>query len=218
MVMAIFQENTDEKLYLTPTPAGAYYAVSRPALDPCRKLLSTLLQYRQTPLLTLDGLKNLTQLDDDKNVMELLRHMQTQGWLQGVAASQRAPKDVLEKALPEILKVLSAEGKSLLADQQGFHLASCGFEPQTVDKLSVLTADLALLLERHIDLLNHHLDLQSSAWGIIDAAGNSQLGFWPLYIGQHRFVLVIGGMPCLNQPALTHLIWALSIRYTTNFD
>jgi hypothetical protein len=28
--------------------------------------------------------------------------------------------------------------------------------------------------------------------------GNSQVGFWPLYVGGQRFVRVIGGMPRLN--------------------
>jgi len=57
------------------------------------------------------------------------------------------------------------------------------------------------------------MGLETSAWALVDAAGNSRVGFWPLYVGKQRFVLVLGGVPRLNQPALTELIWALSKRY-----
>ncbi|NOX42136.1 MAG: hypothetical protein GXP19_00130 [Gammaproteobacteria bacterium] len=209
------QEHTDNKLYIMPTPSGAYYAVSRPVPDPSRKLLTSILQCRQSPLLTLDDLKTWTGSDSNNEAMALLNSMQMRGWLQGLESSQRAPAEALEDILPDFLAALSVERKALLADHQGFYLASCGFEQRTVDELSALTADLASLQERHLGLLSNNLDLQTSAWALVDAAGNSQIGFWPLYIGQHRFVLVIGGMPCLNQPELTRLIWALSVRYST---
>lgn len=211
-----YQSNTSDKLYIMPTPAGAYYAVSRPVRDPYRNLLTTLLQYRRSPLLTLDGLRAWTDSNNNKEAMDLLNRMQAKGWLQGTASSQRAPEDVLENVLPGLLAPLSVESKALLADHQGLYLASCGFEQRTVDELSALTADLASLQERHLGLLSNNLDLQTSAWALVDAAGNSQIGFWPLYIGQHRFVLAIGGAPCLNQPVLTKLIWALSVRYAAS--
>ncbi len=215
----IYQEKAEspemsaDKLYVMPTPAGAYFAVSRPQKDPCRTLLTTLLRHRRSPLLTLDDLKTWTQADNDTDAMNLLNRVQAKGWLQGTESSQNVPADVLENILPGLLAPLSVEGNALLADHQGLYLASCGFQQQFVDELSALSADLASLQERHLDLLSNNLDLQTSAWALVDAAGNSQIGFWPLYIGQHRFVLAIGGAPSLNQPVLTHLIWALSIRY-----
>ncbi len=202
-----------DRLYVMPTPAGAYFAVSRPQPDPCRTLLTTLLRYKQSPLLTLEDLKTWTKSDNDTDAMDLLRRTQAKGWLQGTDSSLKVPGDVLEDILPDLLAPLSVEGNALLADHQGLYLASCGFQQQLVDELSALTADLASLQERHLRLLSNNLDLQTSAWALVDAAGNSQIGFWPLYIGQHRFVLTIGGAPSLNQPELTHLIWALSIRY-----
>jgi len=215
-----YQEQTEspeisgDKLYVMPTPAGAYFAVSRPHTDPCRTLLTTLLQYRRSPLLTLEDLVIWSQSENEKDALDLLNRVQSKGWLQGTETSLKAPDEVLENILPDFLAPLSVDGNALLADHQGLYLASCGFKSRFVDELSALTADLASLQERHLSLLSTNLDLQTSAWALVDAAGNSQIGFWPLYIGEHRFVLAIGGAPSLNQPALTRLIWALSIRYS----
>ena len=56
--------------------------------------------------------------------------------------------------------------------------------------------------------------MNSSAWAVVDASGSSKLGFWPIYIGKLRFVLVIQGMPRLNQPDFVKLIWILNLRYS----
>jgi hypothetical protein len=64
-------------------------------------------------------------------------------------------------------------------------------------------------------VLEQSLNLSSSAWAIVGAGGNSEVGFWPLYIGSQRFVLIIRGIPHLNRPALVSLIWALTRRYLT---
>ena len=48
---------------------------------------------------------------------------------------------------------------------------------------------------------------------MIDAAGNGQICFWPLWVGNQRFVLIVKGTPQLNKAALIKLIWKLSIRF-----
>ncbi|MCB1013508.1 MAG: hypothetical protein KDB10_00110, partial [Acidimicrobiales bacterium] len=55
--------------------------------------------------------------------------------------------------------------------------------------------------------------LPTSAWALVDGAGNSQVGFWPLHIGEERFVLSVVGIPRLHQQAFTDLIWVLMLRY-----
>ena len=32
-------------------------------------------------------------------------------------------------------------------------------------------------------------------------------------VGDHRFVLALGGLPALNHPALVELVWSLTVRY-----
>jgi hypothetical protein len=205
-----------ENLFLYPTPAGAYYAVSSPEMDPARNLLRSLFKLRSSPILNSDTLLDHVDTGDETDVIFLLKELQDNGWLQGCEVAQRAPDRVLEELLPDLLAPLSSRGTVLLADNHGFHISHTGFNASDVEQLSALSADVSILHERHLSLLKHKLELNSSAWAIVDAAGNSQTGFWPMHIGTQRFVLVIGGMPRLNQHVFTSLIWALSIRYGTN--
>ena len=50
-------------------------------------------------------------------------------------------------------------------------------------------------------------------WGMVNAAGCSEVGFWPLYFGDDYFILIVSGMPRFNQEAFTTLVWALGVRY-----
>ena len=202
-----------EGLYVMPSPAGAYYAVSRPEHEPARRLIINLLQHRKSPRLSIRGLQDWAAAKDEQRAAELLHRMQVLGWIQGLKTEQQAPDGTLEDLLPKLLRPLSADGKVLLADQQGFYVSSLGYPHETAEELSALSADLASLHDRHHGLLENNMGLGTSAWAIVDAAGNSQVGFWPLYIGDQRFVLVVGGLPQLNRQALTDLIWALCIRY-----
>jgi len=202
-----------DDLYIYPSPAGAYYAVSSPTDDPARKLLRTLFQFTDSPLLSIEGLRLWTGIKDKTEISSLLNRMQDLGWIQGCETPQTFPSGTFEEVLPDLLAPLSNRGNVLLADNLGFYIAYSGFNYETVEQLSALSADISLLHERHLGLLENNLGLNSSAWAIVDAEGNSQVGFWPLYIGQQRFVLVIGGLPRLNQPILISLIWVLSMRF-----
>jgi len=202
-----------EDLYIYPTPAGAYYAVSSPTDDPAKRILRALFQFMESPRLTFDDLHRYTGIQDKDEIATLLKRMQSLDWLQGCEEPQNAPPNNFEEILPGLLSPLSNRGNVLLADNLGFHIAYNGFNYETVEQLSALSADISSLHERHIGLLENNLGLNSSAWAIVDAAGNSQVGFWPLYIGEQRFVLVIGGLPRMNQPILISLIWALNMRF-----
>jgi len=202
-----------DRAFVLPTPAGAFYSVADQTEDPPRRLLQRLFRLDASPRLSLPALGEWTQLPDDDEALDLLYRLQTLGWVEGFETEQRAPQGTLEDVLPGLLQPLSAGGKALLADAQGFYVASTGFNHETAVELSAASADLASLYERHHGLLKRNLGLGTSAWSLVDAAGNSQIGFWPLYIADQRFVLVVGGLPRLNQPALTNLVWALAKRY-----
>ncbi len=201
-----------ENIYVSPTPAGAYFCVSGDSDVPARRVLQALLKQATSLSLSVDELKLWSGLDDD-GALALLYRMQTLGWLQGTEHQQAAPSGSFEDVLPEILSSLSDSGKVLLADEQGFYLSSQGFPHETAEELSALSADLFSLYGRHQNVLKNNLGLETSAWAVVDAAGNGQVGFWPLWVGKHRFVLIIKGVPLLNQTALMKLVWLLSIRY-----
>ena len=202
-----------EGLYLYPTPAGAYYAVCSNDADKPRQFLRQLLLQPVTPALNLENLGYLAGVTDPEKCYELLHHCQKLNWVQGLNAPEEFPSDLLENILPGLLSKMSESGKVLLADMQGFYLASHGFPHEVAEELSGLSAELTNVHERRSGLLMNNLGIASHAWGVIDVFGNSQIGFWPLFIGKNRFVIVISGIPHFNQPEFVKLIWALSKRY-----
>jgi len=196
-----------------PTPAGAYYAVSSSKPDAGRRLVMSLMAGIESPQLDLQVLEKKLEGQAGTDVAELLYNLQKLGYVQAVAKPYAPPGKSLEEVLSPILVQLSSVGKALLADAQGFYIATAGFAHESAEEISALSADLAVLHARHTGLIEKNLGLSSSSWGLIDASGNSQLGLWPLYIGEYRFVLALAGMPLLNQPQFTDLVWLLFRRY-----
>lgn len=202
--------------YLMPSPAGAYHAVSSSSSDPARSMLLNIMRQKKAGLLDAQWLQKLAAEEEGK-AMELLLELQNAHMVQGLDEAWAPPEGPLEKVLPELLAELAVEGdQALLADDQGFSLVNHGFEPEQAEDLSGLSAGLGLLHKRHLHVLGKSLGLSSSAWAIVGAGGNSEVGFWPLYIGTQRFVLIIRGIPNLNRPALVGLIWVLTRRYLSN--
>lgn len=202
-----------EGLYLYPTPAGAYYAVCSMESDKPRQFLRALLRQQKTSALNLANLQELMGQKEEQKCMELLHHCQKLGWIQGLDAELEYPLGAMEDILPDLLGKISENGKVILADSQGFYLASHGFPHEVAEELSALSAEIATIHERRSGLLMNNMGLASHAWAVIDAAGNSQVGFWPLFIGKNRFVVAIAGIPHFNQPEFVSLVWALSLRY-----
>ncbi|MGD9708541.1 MAG: hypothetical protein AB7U65_01850 [Halothiobacillaceae bacterium] len=200
-------------LHIAPSPAGAYYAASSPLDDPARATLIRLLGYTESPPFTVDALRELTGLNDEQAALEHIYRLQDLGLVQGLREPRHSPRGSLETALPGILAELAGRGKALLADEQGFYLATHGFHHETAEELAGLSADLGSLHTRHVGLLEGNLGLRTSAWALINAGGVSEIGFWPLFVGRYRFVLIISGTPNLHQAATLDLIWMLFRRY-----
>ena len=200
-------------LFLYPTPVGAYYAVSSNEEDKSRKFIKCLLQQPKTQTLTIETLLDLMNEENEEKALELLNHCQNLGWVQGIKDTMQSPEGALEDILPPLLVNISEAGKVLLADDHGFYLACHGFPHEVAEELSALSAEIATVHQRRSGLLMNNMGLGSQAWAIVDAFGNSQTGFWPVFIGKTRFVIAISGIPSFNQPDFVKLIWALSIRY-----
>lgn len=199
-------------LHISITPRGAYYAVQDNAEDVTRGILIKLL-YEDTTLPLTDN--TITDLCDMKleDASNLIHRMQTLGLISGQKEIENAPASNLEDMLPEILGSLSDSKKVLIAEHSGLYLGASGFPHEAAEELAAISANLSEVYERHKGLLNGNLRFNQRAWGLIDAAGNSEVGFWPLYVGYNQFALVIHGMPQLNRPAFKRLIWLLMRRY-----
>jgi len=200
-------------MFIYPTPVGCYYAISSLFKDKARDFIKQLLQLPSTPELNLDSITKLMEVETEQEALDLLHFCQKRGWVQGVKKSIELPKGALDKIIPILLGSLSETGDVLLSDAQGFHLACCGFSNETADQLSAISAEIETIHNRRRSMLENNLTIDSHAWAIVDAFGGSQLGFWPLFIGNTQFVLTISGIPHFNRPEFTTLIWALSNRY-----
>jgi hypothetical protein len=203
-------------LYLEPTPAGAYFATCSTQDEPARRLLLGTMCESKMPASDISRF-TLWSGQSEADALALVKRLQELGWLCGNDKPLEMPQGPLEEVLPGLLAQVSIEGKALLADDQGFYLSTSGIPHEAAEALSAVSADLGSLYDRHQRLLTNNQGLNQQAWALTDAAGNSQLGFWPLYIGQQRFVLIIQGRPTLNQPAFRDLIWVLTLRYSEMF-
>ena len=199
--------------YLRPTPAGVYHAVSQPVLDKPGEVLLGLIADDRPPWLSEDSVTRITGIDDPDAAWRMLYRLQEMRLIQGLDQERTPPEGTLDMVLTGIIRQLAGEEKALLADTQGFHLANRGFPHETAEELSALSADLATLHNRHYRLLRNNMNLGSNAWALVNAGGNSDIGFWPMFIGEHRFVLILTGLPNLNQPAFVDLVWVLTRRY-----
>jgi len=204
-------KDTHDK-YILPSPAGAYYCVSSNETEPAKLFLQQLMTVNETLHFNSDTFSQLfSDMSDIQD--DVLYHVQKLKFLQGFEQSQQIPKGTIEESLPDILKMLSSDGKALLADDQGFYLSSAGFTHEAAEELSAMSGDVASLYSRHQGIIKDNLNINSSAFALVDAGGYSQLGFWPLYIGDLLFMLVLSGVPRFDQDAFVKLIWILHKRY-----
>jgi len=205
----------NDNLFINVTPRGAYYAVQDNAEDVTRTILTRLLSQESTPQLSSDTVNELCELNSE-DIYSLLQRMQSLGLITGQEEIEHAPKETLESSLTELLGALSDSKKVLLAEHSGLYMGASGFPHEAAEELSAISANLSEVYQRHKDLLRGNLGFNQHAWGLVDAAGNSEVGFWPLYVGYNQFSLVIHGMPQLNRPAFKHLVWSLVKRYGNN--
>lgn len=209
--------NLKTGIYLEPTPAGAYYAVSSTHDEPARRVLIGIMSEGSLPSSDISRIAHWSG-ESETEAMKLIKRLQDMSLLSGNGNQLTVPNGPLEDVLPNLLAKVSIEGKALLADDQGFYLSTSNIPHEAAESLSAVSADLGSLYDRHRLLLKNNLSLDVQAWALSDAAGNSQLGFWPIYIGQQRFVLIIQGRPTLNQPSFRDLIWVLLLRYSETFN
>lgn len=202
--------------YATVTPAGAYYAATGDSDNAALNVLTALLKMPQTPLLEQAALQGICPQESETDALDLLFRMQEVGWIVGADSPAIAPDLNMERDVPQLLERLSGERCALLADAQGFYLANTGFPHEVVEELSALAAEVASIQHRHRLLVRNNLRSHASGWSVVDAAGHSQIGFWPLLVSQQTFVLVIAGKPSFNQQSFTDLVWWLVRRYSGN--
>lgn len=202
-----------DQLYLAPTAAGAFYAVSSPEDEPIRRLLLALLSHHASPLVDLINLGRWLRVDDEQRALQLLHRAQTLALIQGDRKPSQLSDSGVGRELQDLLPRLSSLGKGLLVDWNGLSLMRCGLNDETAEALSALSADLVSVQLRHYARLKETLHLPIQGWAAVDAYGASRIGAWPLFVGPERLMLVLLGEPRLNQQAFVTLVWVLISRY-----
>ena len=203
-----------ENIYLAPTPAGAFYAVSNPAKDPLRDLILALLKQKETPRPITGQLVDWSGAGNVESMMSLLQQAQSLAWIEGVEEPVQLPESGFAATAEILLSSLSSSGKAMLVDDMGCAVTRCGFDAETAEMLSAMSADLVAIQDRHEKRLEKHFGLNIHGWGAMDSSGSSRIGTWPLYIGDIRILLVILGEPRFNCPEFILLIWNLVRRYS----
>lgn len=202
----------DTPCYFAATPAGAFFATQSEQSDGAANFLLHLLSEKSTPLF---NEKHLALLHSDKETaVQMLYRLQSMGYIQTLEQATTAKDGPLEEVLPPLLAALSSSGKAILADEQGFYLAVHGFVHENAEEISALSASLQETYQRHKGLLKNNLGVHSAAFGLIDAAGNNDIGFWPLFFARTRFSLIIADLPRFNCQEYLQIINYLAIRYS----
>lgn len=202
-----------EDKYLLPTPGGIYYLVQDQSESWQKNVLKKLLSYSKSPVLNSDTLKNIFDTNNDTELKNKLDECERMKLIQVIKTELHAPNENFEDGLKNIIHVFSNKEKVLLSDSQGFCISNHGFPVEISEEISVLSADIAIMHKRRAIDINEILGFNSQAWSIVDASGNSKLGFWPLNIEDEVFVLAIEGVPFFNRPELITLVWMLYLRY-----
>jgi len=136
------------------------------------------------------------------------------GLLECVPDQEHLPDSNLSRFLPTVLPSLSTRQRVVLTESgEGLYLDFAGVTQDEAEELSALAAEVRDVAMRRHKLLADHMDVHSSAFAIVDPAGNSDLGFWPLHVGQNMFTLTIQGIPRFNTQAFRWLVWVLCERY-----
>ena len=203
-----------ENIYMAPTPAGAFYAISNPTKEPMRDLLIELLSQKKTPRPVTGQLIDWTGTGNVESMISILHQAQSLAWIEGLDEPLQLPDSGFSATIEILLASLSTSGKALLVDEMGCLISRYGFDSETAEMLSALSADLVAIHDRHAQRLEKSFELTIDGWGAMDSSGSSRIGTWPLYIGAKRLLLVILGEPRFNCPEFTLLIWSLVRRYS----
>ena len=205
------QEQNDTPRYFQVTPSGAYYATLNTEPEALRALLLQLLSADTHIPYISSLLQKLTGMGEEE-AQTLLDKAVQHGFVDLPQNPEPIATGTIEQLLPEYLPQL-ADGRVLLADDQGFCLGQSGFGAGEAEAVGGVAADLVSMHERHQALLGRHLGLDGSSWALVDAVGQSELGFWTLHVGEQKFLLILEGMPHLNRQPFVDLMSVLIRRY-----
>lgn len=200
-------------LYPRVTPAGAYYSIAGSDLNPSRKLLHGILLMEKTQTISQESLLEWSGTDDVDAALSVLYRLQRLEFLYGEETPAQMVQETMEARLPNLLSDLSDTGKALIANDDGLYYATSGFHHESAEEVAALAGEVVRLSEQHALLVKNNLNINQNSWAVCDPSGRSELAFFPMYYGENKLVLVIGGNPQLQNDSFVELVQVMYRRY-----
>jgi len=190
--------------FVTVTPPGCFYAVENNDPTIARQLLQRIMATPVSP-----ALSSFSALDTESTY-----ELQKSGFVVLNEQPVSLPEGNLTSLLPHVLPALSERERVVLTESlQGLYLDYCGVNQTEAEELAVMAATFHTMAKKRNALLVDQLSVNSRAFGVMDPAGNSEIGFWPLHISGNVFTLIILGIPRFNSAQFCTLVWTLIERY-----
>ena len=193
----------DEERRVTTLPMGCYYATQSQEDTTYRLLLKKILAHDVTP-----ALSNFA--DEEKRD---LVQMSEAGLITLDEPQTSLPLGNLGHLMRYALPALSTQKSVVLSESHhALIIGYTGFSEEQAEELAVLAAQF-YAIEQLQERLKKPASLNNHAMGLMDPAGSSDVGFWPIYVADKVFCLAIAGTPRFNSDQFALLIWGLMERY-----
>jgi hypothetical protein len=200
-------------LHWRPTSLGARYATQSAAPNPVRQLLLALMAQPAAPAASIGQMALWSGVTDPVLATRVRDRMVLQGLLESVGAPYRPTGGLTDAVLSAQLAEISTLKRALLADRQGFCLASIGFSAEEIEGLAGFCAEIAAIRFRHAVGADPRSTQGVAAWQCERLGSVEDCRLQPLFIGSQRFTLLMSGPPILDNRALADMTWLLIQRY-----
>ncbi len=204
----------DTQLFAIPTPAGAFFATANSVPSSQKDFLYQLIINNHNHTISQDSILQWGGENELKSSIQIFYRLQQLGYIQGNPNQPESiPSGKLDEILANIIAPLSSNNKAILADSNGLYIATSGYPHEVAEELAAMSIDLNSLYQRHEKLLVNNLNIATGALAMVAPNGYSQLGFWPIHIGENLFFLILGGVPQLQHDSFTILVKLLATKY-----
>ncbi|MFK5985269.1 MAG: hypothetical protein QM479_07565 [Pseudomonadota bacterium] len=202
------------QLYAAPTSAGVAYATASASSSKQRDFLYQLIIHSHEQKITASLLKKWASEQSIQAAVKIFYRLQQLDYITGTTEQPEAiSTGPLDNIVSHLIAALSNNNKAVLSDSNGLYIASSSYPHEVAEELAAMSVDLYGLYNRHQKLLVNNLNIATQAIAMVAPDGYSQLGFWPLHLGESVFFLILGGMPRLQHKNFSELVKLLATKY-----
>lgn len=199
--------------YLVPTDNGARYTVAEAHLNPLRALLYGIIQSAGITTNDLEQFIDDQLFGSRKAVAAALYKLQGLGLIYTQESPVVLPQAAAIESLEHFLGQISSEGKALLADRNGFVMASHGFKNEAARELAAVGTDMTPMGARISGEMEQDVNAEQEIWELTINRKGDKITFMRLFIGSLPFLVAIGGQLNTKPNVFLQLMAILINRY-----